>query len=238
MLMYIWTMIRWKSHVEKLHVSRFTGPKRLQMAKIETFCDISWNVEIRPIWFSELRTVVIVASICWKPYVFKVFHFRVIHWPRGPEKQQKTTKWGEKSVFFFTFFVYICILSQATYVFWQSKLIQLHPETLGAFLGKIGHIWEISPRPSFSKQNVDLVIFCVSTISIDLDSYCSSQIVFLEFFNFSSFVSLGFVLFFTSYFLWVEKSVSADMGLNVVKMGPGDIIRNSSVYINIFAWFL
>ena len=100
------------------------------------------------------------------------FSFQSYSLAKGPEKQQKTTKWGEKSVFFFTFFVYICILSQATYVFWQSKLIQLHPETLGAFLGKIGHIWEISPRPSFSKQNVDLVIFCVSTISIDLDSYC------------------------------------------------------------------
>ena len=55
------------------------------MAKFETFCDISWNVEIRALWFSELRTVVIVASLCWKPYVFKVSHFRVIHWPRGPK---------------------------------------------------------------------------------------------------------------------------------------------------------
>ena len=26
-----------------------------------------------------------MASLCWKPYVFKVSHFRVIHWPRGPK---------------------------------------------------------------------------------------------------------------------------------------------------------
>ena len=55
------------------------------MAKIETFGDISRNVEIRAIWFSELRTVVIVASFCYEPLVFNVFCFRVIHWPRGPK---------------------------------------------------------------------------------------------------------------------------------------------------------
>ena len=45
MLRYIWTKIRWKPHVEKLDGSRFTGPKRLKMAKIETLRDISRNVE-------------------------------------------------------------------------------------------------------------------------------------------------------------------------------------------------
>ena len=85
MLRYIWTTIRCKPHVEKLNGSRLTGPIMLKMAKIETFRDISRNVEIRSIWLSELRTVVIVASFCWKPYVFKVSHFRVIHWPRGPK---------------------------------------------------------------------------------------------------------------------------------------------------------
>ena len=86
MLRYIWTTIRWKRHVEKLDSSWLTGPKRLKMAKIETFCEISRNVEITDIWFSELRTVLIVASFCWKPYVLNVSHFRVIHWPRGPKK--------------------------------------------------------------------------------------------------------------------------------------------------------
>ena len=119
MLMYIWTMIRWKSHVEKLHVSRFTGPKRLQMAKIETFCDISWNVEIRPIWFSELRTVVIVASICWKPYVFKVFHFRVIHWPRGPKGSKKRQNEGKK-VFFFLHFLFIFAFCPKQHMYFDS----------------------------------------------------------------------------------------------------------------------
>ena len=38
--------------------------KRLKMAKFETFGDTSRNIEIRVIWFSELRTVVIVASLC------------------------------------------------------------------------------------------------------------------------------------------------------------------------------
>ena len=36
----------------------------LKMAKIESFRDISRNVEIRAIWFSELRTVVILALFC------------------------------------------------------------------------------------------------------------------------------------------------------------------------------
>ena len=85
MLRCIWTKILWKLHVEKLDGSRFTGPRRLKMAKIETFGDISRNVEIRAIWFSELRTVVIVASFCCKPLVFNVFRFRVIHWPRCPK---------------------------------------------------------------------------------------------------------------------------------------------------------
>ena len=85
MLRYIWNTIPWKPHVEKLDGSRFTGPKRLKMTEIETFRDIYRNVEIRAIRSSELRTVVIVASFCWKPYVFKVSHFRVIHWPRGPK---------------------------------------------------------------------------------------------------------------------------------------------------------
>ena len=83
MLRYIWTTIRWKLHLEKLNGSRLTGPKRLKMSKIETFRDIYRNVEIRAIRFSELRTVVIVVSFRFKLYVFKVSHFRVIHWPRG-----------------------------------------------------------------------------------------------------------------------------------------------------------
>ena len=49
---------------KKLDSSRFTGPKGLKMAKIETFRDISRNVEIKALWSSELRTVVIVASFC------------------------------------------------------------------------------------------------------------------------------------------------------------------------------
>ena len=54
------------------------------MAKIETFRDISRNVEIRVIWFSEFRTM--VASFCWKPYVLNVSLFRLIYWPIGPKK--------------------------------------------------------------------------------------------------------------------------------------------------------
>ena len=38
--------------------------KMAKTAKIETFRDISRNVEIRVIWFSELRTMVMVASFC------------------------------------------------------------------------------------------------------------------------------------------------------------------------------
>ena len=86
MLRYIWNTIPWKPHVEKRDGSRFTGPKRLKMAKFETFGEISRNIEIRAIWFSELRTVVIVASLCWKPLVFDPFRFRVIF--TGQEAQQ------------------------------------------------------------------------------------------------------------------------------------------------------
>ena len=122
MLRYIWTMIRWKPHVEKLHVSRFTGPKRLKMAKIETFRDISWNVEIRPIWFSELRRVVIVASIYWKPYVFKVFHLRVIHWPRGP-----------KSLFFIPYNIF-----QNRLVIWSYQVLLMSVMYVEVYMNLFG----------------------------------------------------------------------------------------------------
>ena len=61
-----------KPHVEKLGSSDITGPNGLKMAKIESFRDISRNVEIRALWFSELRMMVIVALFCGKRYVFEV----------------------------------------------------------------------------------------------------------------------------------------------------------------------
>ena len=70
MLRYIWTTIRWKP---RRKTGRFliyrSGKAKKKMAKIETFRDISRNVDIIAIWFSELRTVVIVALVCWIPCV-------------------------------------------------------------------------------------------------------------------------------------------------------------------------
>ena len=43
--------------MEKLDASRCTGPKGLEIAKIETFRDISRNVEIRAIWFPEYEEI-------------------------------------------------------------------------------------------------------------------------------------------------------------------------------------
>ena len=53
-----------KPHVEKLVSSDITGSNELKMAQVETFHGISRNVEVRALWFSELRTMVKLASYC------------------------------------------------------------------------------------------------------------------------------------------------------------------------------
>ena len=82
MLRYIWTTIRWKPHVEKLGGSRFTGPKRLKITKIETFRDISRNVGGLMLFKIEYDGNTGLV-FCFKRYAFKVSHFRVFHWRRG-----------------------------------------------------------------------------------------------------------------------------------------------------------
>ena len=77
-----------KLHVQKATASHVTSRKVPEMAENDTFWDISWNVVIKALWFSELSMWVMSASFCWKPHPFKSSHFRVIQfarWSKWPE---------------------------------------------------------------------------------------------------------------------------------------------------------
>ena len=72
-----------KLHVQRATASNVTSWKVSKMAENTTFWDISRNVVIKALWFSELSMGVMSTSFCWISHPFKTSRFRVIQFARG-----------------------------------------------------------------------------------------------------------------------------------------------------------